>query len=270
MPFDYMRKAIVAQDARGGINSFSWHVDNPVTGGDSWDVSDTTVVAQVMAPGALNDTLRSWIGRAADFIGSLRDAQGERIPVIFRPWHEHTGAWFWWGLPLTNADNYKALWRLTNEIFNEKGVDNVLWAYSPGSTNCATQEEYMEAYPGDEYVDILGADVYFMPGHPEVFNRDIDSMMTFATQEAAKRGKIAALTETGNEALTTEAWYMDNLYPLISKYPIAYITVWRNANAESKANHYYTPYPGHPQEADFVKFYNQPDIVFIEDMSTIK
>ncbi len=270
VPFEYMRNAIVAHDARGGINTFSWHVDNPVTGGNSWDVSDTTVVAQLLAPGALNDTLRTWIGRAADFLGSLRNAHGERIPVIFRPWHEHTGAWFWWGLPLTTPDNYKALWKLTNEIFTEKGVDNVVWAYSPDKSNCSSLEEYLAGYPGDEYVDILGADVYFFPNNPEIFDEWMNNMLTFATQEAAKRGKIAALTETGNEALTTDDWYMGNLYPLISKYPIAYITVWRNAYEETKKNHYYAPYPGHPQEADFVNFYNQPNIVFAEEMSTIE
>lgn len=268
--FDYQRQAIIAHDARGGINTISWHVDNPVTGGSSWDVSDSAAVAKMLAPGALNDTLRTWIGRAADYVGSLRDAQGQRIPVVFRPWHEHTGAWFWWGLPLTTADNYKQLWKITREIFDEKGIDNVVWAYSPDKTNCSTVEEYMAGYPGDEYVDILGADVYFFPGHSDIFKTWMNNMLTFATQEAAARGKIAALTETGNEALTTPDWYTKELYPLISQYPVAYITVWRNAYHDTKANHFYVPYPGHAEEADFVEFYNEPNIVFAQEMSTIE
>lgn len=268
--FDYQRQAIVAQDARGGINTLSWHVDNPVTGGTSWDVTDSATVAKVLAPGAYNDTLRTWIGRAADYIGSLRNAEGQRIPVVFRPWHEHTGAWFWWGLPLTTPDNYKALWKITKEVFDEKGIDNVVWAYSPDKTNCATLEEYMAGYPGDEYVDVLGADIYFFPGNKEIFKEWMNNLLTYATQEASKRGKIVALTETGSEALTTPGWYMDDLYPLISQYPVAYITVWRNANEKAKSNHYYVPYPGHPQEADFVEFYNQPNIIFAQEMSEIR
>ncbi len=270
VPFDYQRQAVIAHDARGGINTFSWHVDNPVTGGDSWDVSDSTVVAQLIAPGALNDTLRTWIGRTADYLGSLRNAQGERIPVVFRPWHEHTGAWFWWGLPLTTPENYKALWKITKEVFDEKGIDNVVWAYSPDKTNCNTVEEYLAGYPGDEYVDILGADVYFFPGNNEIFKTWMNATLGIAAQEAAKRGKIVALTETGNEALTTPDWYCGELYPLISQYPIAYITVWRNANEQAKANHFYVPYPGHPEEADFVKFSKEPKIVLAKEMSAIK
>ena len=56
--------------------------------------------------------------------------------------------------------------------------------------------------------------------------------------------------------------------PVIEKYPISYVLVWRNAR--ERENHYYVPYPGHPSAADFVNFYNDPRTLFAGDMKTIK
>lgn len=268
VPFAFIRQEAAKQHARGGINSFSWHPRNPVTKGDSWDVSDTTVMAQIMTPGALNDTLDLWIGRAADFLASIKDENGNPIPVIFRPWHEQTGEWFWWGLPYATADQYKALWYQTRKVFDEKGLDNVVWAYSPDKSNCMTMEEYMSGYPGDDFVDIFGADVYHFNGEEgnEIFRTWMSRMLTFATTAAQERGKIAALTETGSEACTVPDWYCQVLYPAIKDYPIAYVTVWRNAMPEMKADHFYTPYKGHASEPDFVQFYNLPKTAFLNDI----
>ncbi len=268
VPFQFIRQEIIKQNARGGINSLSWHPRNPVTGGDSWDVSDTTVMAQVMAPGALNDTLKAWIGRSADFIASLKDEQGQSIPVIFRPWHEQTGSWFWWGLPYCTTDQYKDLWKLTRQIFDEKGLDNVVWAFSPDKSNCETMEQYMASYPGDDLVDIFGADVYHFNGEEgnEIFRTWMRNMLTFATTAAKEHGKLAALTETGSEGCPLPNWYTEVLYPAVKDYPIVYISVWRNAMPSMKPGHFYTPYPGHPSEADFVAFYNLPQTAFLNDI----
>ena len=96
VPFAFMADQIARQQARGGINAISWHPLNPSTGGGSWDVSKAPL-RELTTNKALSDTLDVWIGRAADFIASLKDAQGNPIPVIFRPWHENSGSWFWWG-----------------------------------------------------------------------------------------------------------------------------------------------------------------------------
>lgn len=131
VPFEEIRKYAAMLNEKGGFNTFSWHPRNPVTKGTAWDVSDTTVVAQILAPGALNDTIRSWVGNVAEFIGSIKDTDGRRIPVVFRPWHEHTGSWFWWGEKLCTPQQYKDLWKLTREVFDEKGIDNVVWYILP-------------------------------------------------------------------------------------------------------------------------------------------
>ena len=269
VPFAFIRDEARKHAARGGVNSFSWHLRNPLTGGDSWDASDTTVVRRCVTEGdSLNAVMAHWIAAAADFIGSLRDDEGRRIPVVFRPWHEHTGDWFWWGRTCCNTQDYVALWHMTRRIFDEKGIDNVVWAYSPDKTGGDTREEYMERYPGDEYVDVLGADIYHYGGEAgiEEFRRHVANTLGTAAAVAAERGKIAALTEAGCEAVAVHDWYTRVLFEAVRYYKIAYVSVWRNANRNRKAEHFYVPYPGHPAAADFVRFYQLPQTFFLSDL----
>ena len=261
VPFDFMREQVREQAARGGINSLSWHPRNPANGGDSWDVSASPVGEAVQPGTALNDTLRAWVGRVADFVLSLTDADGERIPVLFRPWHEHTGSWFWWGKDHCTPEEYKALWRLTREVFDARGVDNAVWVYSPDKL--VESAEYEERYPGDEYVDILGTDVYHFGGEEGIADyltrarRQLDG----AKALSARNGKIIALSETGSEGMPVADWYTRVLLPLLKEYPVAYVCVWRNAMDSVKPGHFYTPYKGHPAEADFKAFANDDRIV---------
>lgn len=260
VPFEFIRAEIAAQDARGGISALSWHPENPVSGGNSWDVS-TEPLRLMEGDKALSDTLTAWIGRAADFIGSLRDANGRRIPVIFRPWHELTGSWFWWGRDHADPGQYRALWRLTREVFDAKGIDNVLWAYSPDRLD--SYEAYIERYPGDEYVDIMGADCYQFNGADgtQGYISDVHGALGSAAEAAVKHGKILAFTETGIEGIPVADWYTSVLLPLLKEYPVAYVCVWRNAHDNPR--HFYTPYPGHPAADDFKSFANNKSMVFL-------
>lgn len=156
--FDNMRAAAVSHHERGGVVTFSWHPRNPLTGGDSWDVSSKEVVASILPGGEKHEYFMGWLSNAADFLGSLKTADGEAVPVIWRPWHEHTGSWFWWGQDLCTTEQYKALWQMTYDYMEkERGLDNLVWAYSPGAGGL-TPEIFAERYPGDEIVDMLGFD----------------------------------------------------------------------------------------------------------------
>ena len=95
--FDNMRKSAVAHHERGGITTFSWHPRNPLTGGDAWDVTSDQVVASILPGGEKHELFMGWLANAADFMESIKTADGQQVPLIFRPWHEHTGSWFWWG-----------------------------------------------------------------------------------------------------------------------------------------------------------------------------
>ncbi len=261
--FTFMASEIGRQNARGGINAISWHPRNPLSGGDSWDVT-ASPLHELASNQALSDTVDAWIGRTADFIGELKDSAGNRIPVIFRPWHENTGTWFWWGNGNATPEEYIALWKRTRKIFDEKGIDNVVWAYSPDKVT--SEEEYFRTYPGDEYVDILGTDIYHFDGEAGTaqYRERVDFQLPFVIEEARKRGKLAAFTETGNEGLTVPGWYTKVLQPLMEKYPVAYVCVWRNAEKSDKPNHYYVPFPGHPEEEDFRTFSRESGAIFVK------
>ena len=271
VPFDFIRQEVAKQDARGGINAFSWHLRNPITKGDSWDCEGGNVVAQCLTEGsALNDTICAWIGRAADFIGSLRNKDGQRIAVIFRPWHEHTGSWFWWGYDHCSADDYKALWKLTRRIFDQKGIDNVLWAYSPDKDHFTGIKSYLERYPGDDYVDIMGADVYHFGGQEglDTYLQNVKNMLGAATLAAKEHHKLAAFTETGSEGIPMPNWWHEVLLPILKQYPVCYVTVWRNAC--DKPTHFYAPYKGHTSEESFKAFHADSATLFCTEINQIK
>lgn len=271
VPFDFIRREVVKQDKRGGISTFSWHVRNPLSRGNSWNTEGDSVVYQCITEGnPLNDTIKTWIGRAADFIGSLRDDEGKRIGVVFRPWHEHTGNWFWWGRDHCSTDDYKALWQLTYDIFVEKGIDNVLWAYSPDKDNVTDVASYMERYPGDSIVDILGGDVYHFDGEKgvETYINRVNYVIGAACKVAEEREKLVAFTETGSEGIPMPDWWTEVLLKNIKQYPICYISVWRNAH--DNPDHYFAPYPGHSSVSSFIEFYNDDRTFFAKDLEKIQ
>ncbi len=258
--FDNLRKYILEQYARGGMVSLSWHTRNPKTGGDAWDVTDSTVVASVLAGGEHQEKMLGWIDRVADFLLSLRTEEGTLVPVVFRPWHEHTGSWFWWGQDLCSAEQYKALWLMTVDRLREKGVNNMLLAYSPGMES-NTVEEYLERYPGDAIIDVLGTDIYQYEHSQYV--EWLNKMLPILTEAGQAHNKPIALTETGFEGIPDALWWTETLLPLIGKYPLSYVLVWRNAR--EKVTHYYAPYPGQASADDFVKFYQSSKTLFIGD-----
>lgn len=256
-------------DERGGINSFSWHLRNPSTMGDSWDCSDSLAVHKAVTTGTpQNDTLRNWISNVADYILTLKDKNGNPLPIIFRPWHEHTGSWFWWGKEYSSIDDYKKLWKLTREIFDNKGMNNVVWAYSPDKIK--NTEEYMERYPGDNFIDIMGTDIYHFNGSNGLndFLVRANKQLQAAQKYAKERNKIMALTETGSEGIPINNWWTEVLLPLISKYPVTYVVVWRNAH--DKPSHFYAPYPGQASVQSFLEFYNNPRTLFNKEINNIK
>ena len=264
VPFEMIRKEVREQHARGGINSISWHVRNPKSGGNAWDVSMEPVREAVVPGTAMNDTLRTWIGRAADFIGSLTDEQGNRIPVLFRPWHEHIGNWFWWGKNFSTPEEHKALWKLTRDVFEEHGIDNVVWVYSYDLVDDSGETE--ARYPGHELVDVVGTDIYHYGGEAATdnFRATVRRQLKALQDLTAGTDKIIAFTETGLESVIMPEWYTEVLLPLIKDYPVAYVCVWRNA--WDNPNHYYAPYKGHPAEEDFRKFTQDPRVLMAGEL----
>lgn len=266
--FELMRRLIVEAYTRGGINTVSWHADNLVTGGNTWDLKGGNVVATLLPGGEHHAEFRGWLDRVAAFFSSLKGPDGELIPVIFRPLHEHTGSWFWWGHDFCSTDEYVALWRqIVDYLRDVKGLKNLIYCYSPDRVK--TEQEYLERYPGDDYVDLLGLDLYHFKGeegladYRECATRSLGILRDISWQ----RNKPFAFTETGLESVSMDRWFSEVLYPLVEQYRPAYVLVWRNSSRIK--NHFYAPYPGHASAEDFVKFKNEPLILFNGDLQNM-
>ena len=268
VPFDHMKVFAGEIWARGGVITFSWHVDNPLTDGNSWDVTSDRVVASVLPGGESHEKFKGWLDNLAEFLGSLRDENDVAIPVIFRPWHEHTGSWFWWGQNLCTDDEFVSLWRFTFDyLCVEKNIHNLLFAYSSAG-DISNMDQYLARYPGDGYVDLMGFDYYQMPeAGNQSFVREVDRVMGIVTAAAAERGKLAALTEAGYEGIPDPTWWTGTLWPAVKNHKISYLLVWRNAH--NKPGHFYAPWPGHLSEKDFIDFHNMPETLFQNDVTAL-
>ena len=264
VPFDRMRKEIIAHHERGGIITLSWHAWNPVTGENSWDTTGVAVRA-VLAEGETAQKFGSWLKTVADFINSLKTADGEKVPVIFRPWHEMSGSWFWWGSQTCTPEQYRQLYMLTYNTLNEAGCDNIVWAYSPNLNDGAeTEEDYMKYYPGDEAVDIVGIDIYQFDPDKTIYQNNLRKELSVVEAVGEKHQKIVALTETGYQNVPDSLWFTGCLLPVLKEYPLSYVLIWRNAWDKPEEN--YIAAPGKATVEDFKNFYADPHTLFCKDI----
>ena len=262
VPFVLMRHAAQIHTARGGIVTLSWHPTNPATGGTTWDVSSKEAVACVLKGGSKHEMFMEWLRRAADFVESLG------VPVIFRPWHENVCSWFWWGGELCSPEEYRSLYRMTYDYFTkERGLEDILWCYSPNGD--AGAKAYMETYPGDDIVDILGIDTYAnapVDGDWEkagtAYMQEIKTNLTYLTELGASHGKLIALTETGLEGIPDPHWWTERMLPAIEGFPIVYVLTWRNA--WDRPGHFYGPWEGSGDADNFKAMVDTGKLTFLE------
>jgi len=266
--FEQMKNWMKEAYKMGSVNTFSWHLDHLTNDKTSWDVGEN-VVASIIPGGEHHDVYKAKLDVLAAFIDELEVGFvfKKKIPVIFRPFHEHTGGWFWWGADHCSPEEYKELWRFTVTYLRDvKGLNNILYAYSPDIINDA--DHYMEYYPGDEWVDVLGLDDYHDVG-PDGNIEDLTRRLRIVVELAESRGKIAALTETGFESIPDEKWWTDKLLNAIESDEVArrisWLLVWRN----DRTTHHYAPYPGHSSESNFKEFCANPFTVFQEDLPNV-
>lgn len=260
--FSDMQRWIVEAYKRGGVNTISWHLDNPVTGGDSWD--RTPAVHAIIPGGELHEEFKKTLDDVAGFLEGLRTPEGQYASVIFRPWHELNGSWFWWGRDHCSVEDFVALFRFTVEYLrDEKGLHHLLYSYS--TDRFSSREAYLERWPGDAYVDLLGYDDYHSFSTMETIGDGIRSLRILA-ELGAEKNKPFALTETGLEAIPVETWWTKHVLEPIKADSLAsrlsYMLAWRNHST----SHHYAPYPDHLSAADFRSFEADPFTWFLDDL----
>lgn len=270
--FDNIRQWIIDVYKRGGINTLSWHVDNTTTGGNAWDTVRT--VKHILPGGKDHEKFKARLDRIADFMLSCK-VDGEFVPLIFRPYHEHNGGWFWWGKGNCTEAEYIALWRFTVDYLkNTRNLHHLLYSFSPDRSRLDTNNlkgSYLYGYPGDAYVDMLGYDNYLDVGiswntkTKEAQSADFIAGLSMLSSLAKEKDKSAALTETGLEGVTNPKWFTEVILNPIKSNPsirLAYLCLWRNANTK----HHYGPYPGHASADDFNVFYQDALTLFEKDI----
>jgi mannan endo-1,4-beta-mannosidase len=259
---------------RGGALTLVWHQNN-VNGGSCRDF--TAVIPDMLPGGVKNEVFRHKLRRFADFALSLRDAQGRLVPILFRPYHEHNGDWFYWGKGRCSDEEYVSLWRYTVEVLRRDfGMHQLLVVFSPDGNQYERQEDYLWRYPGDAYVDVMGMDFYFGSGSQAEVQR-LTECLGHAAYWASEKGKLAALAETGDrmgwdetECLEIPEWYTRCLLAALTAdsgaREVVYAQVWRNGHRR----HCFVPYPGHPALGDFLKFRSDERMIFLDEWRGIQ
>nr|WP_199000430.1 glycosyl hydrolase [Flavobacterium sp. ASV13] len=267
-----LKKNVVATYERGGVTTVSWHFMNPVSS-ENFYWKDTTSVAAmslIKKGGSHHEQYKEILKTIADFAHSVKAKDGTLAPMIFRPFHEFDGDWFWWGKSHTSREDFIAVWQFTITYLRDiLGVHNFIYAFSP-DVRFNSENEYLERYPGDDYVDMFGMDDY------GDFGRDGKYDLNAATKRlkiisdlAIKKKKLAALTETGLESIPNKTWWTEALLKVLKSenLELAYVLVWRND--ATSPTHYYAPFPGQVSVPDFIKFYDDPYTLFENDLKGI-
>lgn len=174
---------------QGGLVTFCWHWHSPIGAstdedkkwGGFYTKNTTYDLGKAMSDHNSEEyiTLIRDIDAIAVELSKLQDAN---VPILWRPLHEASGGWFWWGA--AGADNYKELWKLMyDRLTNYHGINNLIWVWN------AQEKDW---YPGDEYVDIIGEDIY-------ANKKDYDSQSNgfLKAYDYTKTNKIITMSENG-------------------------------------------------------------------------
>ena len=274
VPFNKMKQFIKEGYERGGVITISWHADSPWGNGkNAWDTTHGTVTS-ILPSGVNHELFKSWLDKVADFISSLKGSKGEAIPILFRPFHELTGNWFWWCRNTCSEEEFKTLWRFVSYYLQqEKGLHNLLYVYNT-SGDFKNKEEFLQRYPGDDKVDMLSFDAYQYddPQKNDWFVKNTNSLLQMAGEAANEKNKLFAFGETGYEAIPYANWWTNTLLKAIGDNKISYVLLWRNHGmaAWNGKMHYYAPYKGQVSENDFVQFYKLPKTIFEKEAAAEK
>lgn len=266
-----MREAIIRHHRRGGAVTISWHMCQPdkVQTYFYKEECHGQVGRILQRKGTTYDNFMHILARGADFLLSLRDGDGNLIPVIFRPFHECNGSWAWWGAADCTPEQYAGLWRMTHEYMTSRGLTNLRYAFSPG-TIYHGKAEYLQRFPGREYVDIIGVECY-RPNEKDVeaarrlFHTRMQQNLRVASAIADSLHIPYAVTETGMQSDADPQWWTLGLMPALEGYSPMFLTCWSNQwRARVPEGGAWCTYPGEASARDFRRFYKRNKAGFIK------
>ena len=148
---------LIAHADAGGLVMVSWHAPNPWTGRSAWDNGPDDDLRALVDPS--NPMRAVWLDELDRVAAALKNLQDNGVVVLWRPFHESTGGWFWWGSRTHpgNTQPFKALWRDMHDYFTRVwGLDNLLWVYAAAESSLANTIAPDANYPGADVVDSVG------------------------------------------------------------------------------------------------------------------
>jgi mannan endo-1,4-beta-mannosidase len=268
--FKENRNAVLDAHRKGALITISWHLHNMATNRNYRDTTGN-VMSRILPKGDLHKKFKKQLKKVAIFAKNLKDDNGKQIPIIFRPFHENTGNWFWWGAKHCSPEVYKKVWQFTITYLRDvKKIHNLIYAYSPSRPSQLKKETYETRYPGNNYADIIGFDHYWKDNFSKSLLNDCRLVVKFAE----KNNKVSAITEFGvsggidNTELAN--WYVDAfLNPLkndsIAK-KVAYAVTWANRKKGEK----WVPVKTDIYFNGFLKFYKDNYTWFLSDLNKYK
>lgn len=152
LTFQAPNQAAIAYWKAGGLVTVSAHLYNPANpkGGGLRDKG--VDLETLLAPGT--DTHTRWMQELDLIAAGLQELKDAGVVVLWRPFHEVNGGWFWWGAK--DPDTFIKVWRhMFDYLSQTKGLDNLLWVYGPNHG-----DKTAAYYAGDHYVDLVGLDAY--------------------------------------------------------------------------------------------------------------
>ena len=204
---DYSNSSVVENwHNQGGIVAAMWHWNVPANDGQNYafyygndadkkNEQTTFDVRKIFEPNS--SEYQRMVSDIDKIISYLKPLQQKDIPVIWRPLHEAGGKWFWWGM---DAEACKELWRVMYQRFQQAGLNNIIWAFTPAASWGRPFSDGFLWYPGDEYVDIVGFDIYNVWSAQNIYTD------YFHLLEQQCPGKLVGLTEFGNVAQLSQQW----------------------------------------------------------------
>jgi len=205
-------KEAIKKNSEGYIVTLMWHsgrpTDNPPYG---WKESIQGEVTdkewkEITTPGT--QLYKRWEAQVDEIAGYLKQLRDANVPVLWRPYHEMNGVWFWWG-DKKGPDGYQKLFKMMFDRFvNYHKINNLLWVWNANAPRDIPFDEafpYQDYYPGAEYVDVLATDVYNF----DYETKDYNELLGLA------KGKLITIGECGElpkaEILQVQsqwAWFM--------------------------------------------------------------
>jgi mannan endo-1,4-beta-mannosidase len=222
----------------GGLVAVSWQVSNPWTGKSAHDTNIPGNFADLYTPGTpMNRTFDRMLDELAEPLAQLQQAG---VVVLFRPFHEQNGNWFWWGYKgpdgQPSADQFAALWRYTfNYLTSTKGLNNLLWVYCVNRSGGPDDRGDVLVFdPGANYFDIVAIDDY------KSIPSDAPQNIQSAYDQITSLGKPIALGEYGPLAryIDDPSHHFDwmDLVNVVRTYPgFAYFMAWDGTPTEPQS-----------------------------------